>query len=84
MFKRKAAEQVALLSSSPFVVRSNIVSTMNSGEDKPRKGAFEIKVEREDGKCSVVWTGLKQGPPRRLKFPEPNVLLGAVKNFLEK
>ena len=56
---------------------------MNVGEAKPRRGAFEIEIHREDGKSSVVWTGLKQGPPRRLKFPEPNVLLNAVKKFLE-
>ena len=56
---------------------------MNGGDTKPRRGAFEITVEREDGKTSVVWTGLKQGPPRRLKFPDPNVLLSAAKKFLE-
>lgn len=57
---------------------------MNDGGDtQPKRGAFEITVEREDGKSSVVWSGLKLGPPRRLKFPEPGVLLGAVKKFLE-
>ena len=83
MFKRKAADQVALLTSSPFVANSTVESSMNVGEARPRRGAFEIEIHREDGKSSVVWTGLKQGPPRRLKFPEPNVLLNAVKKFLE-
>ena len=82
MFKRKAADQVALLSSSQFA-SSSIQSSINGGDAKPRRGAFEITVEREDGKSSVVWTGLKQGPPRRLKFPDPNVLLSAAKKFLE-
>ena len=83
MFKRKAAEQVAVLTSSPFVSSGNIESTMNSGETKPRRGAFEILVEREDGKTSTVWSGLKLGPPRRLKFPDPNSLLTSVQKFLE-
>ena len=83
MFKRKAAEQVAILSSSPFAVSANIESTVNGAEVKPRRGAFEITVERRDGKSSVVWTGLKKGPPRRLKFPEADELLKAVKKFLE-
>jgi hypothetical protein len=82
VFKRKAADQVALLSASPFA-SSSIGSSMNGGETKPRRGAFEITVEREDGKSFVVWTGLKQGPPRRLKFPDPSVLLAAAKKFLE-
>ena len=56
---------------------------MNGGETKPRRGAFEITVEREDGKSFIVWTGLKLGPPRRLKFPDPNVLLAAARKFLE-
>ena len=82
MFKRKAADQVALLSASPFA-SSSIVSSMNGGETKPRRGAFEITIEREDGKSLILWTGLKLGPPRRLKFPEPDVLLAAAKAFLE-
>jgi len=56
---------------------------MNESENKPRKGSFEIQVEREDGKTSTVWSGLKLGPPRRLKFPEANALLTKVKKFLE-
>ena len=69
--------------SSPFVTNSSIETTMNSGDTKPRRGSFEIQVEREDGKTCVVWTGLKMGPPRRLKFPDPNTLLTEVKKFLE-
>ena len=56
---------------------------MNDLENKPRRGAFEIQVEREDGKTSTVWSGLNLGPPRRLKFPEPNALLIKVQKFLE-
>ena len=57
---------------------------MNGGDAKPRKGAFEISVEREDGKTFEVWSGLKLGPPRRLKFPEPQMLLDAIKECLQK
>jgi len=38
--------------------------------EKPRKGSFDISLEK-DGKLEVLWSGLKKGPPRSDKFPEP-------------
>lgn len=29
-----------------------------------------------------LWTGLKKGPPRKLKFPEPHVVLEELKKYL--
>lgn len=84
MFKRKAAEQIGLLSSSPFVVESGsgLESFLNRNDEKPRKGAFEIVVETESGEKGAVWSGLKLGPPRKLKFPEPDQLMSQVQKFL--
>ena len=28
-----------------------------------------------------LWTGLKKGPPRKLKFPEPHVVLEELKKY---
>jgi hypothetical protein len=30
----------------------------------------------------VLWSGLKKGPPRRLKFPDPNALVDDLKKAL--
>uniref|UniRef100_A0A8C5PKX3 Selenoprotein H n=1 Tax=Leptobrachium leishanense TaxID=445787 RepID=A0A8C5PKX3_9ANUR len=43
---------------------------MEANTVKPRRGSFEVTLERQDGKRIEVWTGLKKGPPRKLKFPE--------------
>ena len=75
-------ESVALLTSSSLC-SSSIETKINDGEIKPRRGSFEITIEREDGKNTLLWTGLKRGPPRRLKFPEPSEMLAEAKNFLK-
>lgn len=49
--------------------------------DKPRRGAFEISVVLEDKK-ELVWTGLKKGPPRKMKFPEPEAVAEEIKKLL--
>uniref|UniRef100_A0A8C0WVW6 Selenoprotein H n=1 Tax=Castor canadensis TaxID=51338 RepID=A0A8C0WVW6_CASCN len=41
---------------------------------KPRRGSFEVTLLRPDGSSSELWTGIKKGPPRKLKFPEPQEL----------
>lgn len=48
----------------------------------PRRGAFELVVTNCDGVESVLWSGLKKGPPRRLKFPDPNALVDDLKKAL--
>ena len=32
---------------------------------------------------SILWTGIKKGPPRKLKFPEPAVVVAALEEALE-
>uniref|UniRef100_A0A8C6S1P8 Selenoprotein H n=1 Tax=Nannospalax galili TaxID=1026970 RepID=A0A8C6S1P8_NANGA len=41
---------------------------------KPRRGSFEVTLLRPDGSSAELWTGIKKGPPRKLKFPEPQEL----------
>ncbi|XP_056457147.1 selenoprotein H-like [Gadus chalcogrammus] len=51
--------------------------------EKPRRKSFEITLvegERE----SILWTGIKKGPPARLKFPEPAVVVAALEEALEE
>lgn len=43
----------------------------------PRRGAFEVTISKKKGgkvDASLLWSGLKKGPPRREKFPEANVI----------
>ena len=30
----------------------------------------------------LVWSGIKKGPPRKLKFPEPEVVLKAINDAM--
>jgi len=46
---------------------------------KPRSKSFEITVTYDDGEDVLVWTGIKKGPPRKLKFPELSEVLKEVK-----
>mgnify|MGYP002790768367 CR=1 FL=1 len=47
--------------------------------EKPRSKSFEVSVRLGDGGEVVsVWSGLKKGPPRALKFPEPSVVLDGI------
>ena len=45
-------------------------SEMNPVGAVIKRGSFEITIVDEDGKSDLVWSGLKFGPPRRLKFPD--------------
>lgn len=47
--------------------------------NKPRSKSFEITVTYGDGEDVLVWTGIKKGPPRKLKFPELSDVLKEVK-----
>uniref|UniRef100_A0AC11BL11 Uncharacterized protein n=1 Tax=Ovis aries TaxID=9940 RepID=A0AC11BL11_SHEEP len=49
---------------------------------RPRRGSFEVTLLRADGSSAELWTGLKKGPPRKLKFPEPHVVLEELKKYL--
>ncbi|CAL8264015.1 unnamed protein product [Lota lota] len=48
----------------------------------------ELKKEKEAVKESgseesILWTGIKKGPPRKLKFPEPAVVVAALEEALK-
>lgn len=68
MFKRKAEAVAADLRDTlgEFEVEYN--------PSKPRKGSFEFTLVK-DGKETLVWTGIKKGPPRKEKFPETSDLI---------
>ena len=85
MFKKRAGEMVATLSSAPqswISGRKDLESEFNPGSEKPKRGSFEINLVREDGETVLIWSGLKRGPPRRLKFPEAGELLEAAQKAL--
>eukprot|EP00122_Pirum_gemmata_P012005 Pgem_evm1s11138 len=37
---------------------------------KPRSKAFELVLKLDGEDDIIIWTGLKKGPPRKLKWPE--------------
>ncbi|XP_021365935.1 selenoprotein H-like [Mizuhopecten yessoensis] len=51
--------------------------------DKPRRGTFECTLFKEDDSEVLVWTGIKKGPPRKLKFPESEEVVKAIKKALQ-
>lgn len=49
---------------------------------KPRRNSFEITLMEGD-KEVVLWSGIKKGPPRKLKFPDPAEVVSALKEALK-
>uniref|UniRef100_A0A674BAT5 Selenoprotein H n=1 Tax=Salmo trutta TaxID=8032 RepID=A0A674BAT5_SALTR len=69
--------RVALLAACPDL-------TVVLNPQKPRSKSFEvILVEGEKGKDVCLWSGIKKGPPRKLKFPEPEVVVSALEKALK-
>ncbi|TNN77670.1 Selenoprotein H [Liparis tanakae] len=50
--------------------------------EKPRRNGFEITLQ-DGGKETCLWTGIKKGPPRKLKFPQPEVVVAALQEALK-
>ncbi|KAG8541894.1 hypothetical protein GDO81_028041, partial [Engystomops pustulosus] len=50
---------------------------------KPRRGSFEITLQDPNGQSVEIWTGLKKGPPRKLKFPEPEMIVSSLQKILK-
>ncbi|NXU49158.1 SELH protein, partial [Turnix velox] len=48
----------------------------------PRRSSFEVSLVRADGSAVELWSGIGKGPPRKLKFPQPQVVVEALKNSL--
>jgi len=40
-----------------------------------------VSVIKEDGEESLIWTGIKKGPPRKLKFPVNSDIIEEVKKI---
>uniref|UniRef100_A0A4W4G3Y0 Selenoprotein H n=1 Tax=Electrophorus electricus TaxID=8005 RepID=A0A4W4G3Y0_ELEEL len=53
---------------------------------KPRRNSFEITLSNLFLFFSlaetVLWTGIKKGPPRKLKFPDPAEVVNALEDAL--
>lgn len=45
----------------------------------PRRNSFECIFIDHLGKENLIWSGLKKGPPRKLKFPQVDDVLDAVR-----
>uniref|UniRef100_A0A9R1SID5 Selenoprotein H n=2 Tax=Cyprinus carpio TaxID=7962 RepID=A0A9R1SID5_CYPCA len=50
---------------------------------KPRRNSFEIILMEGDKAEVVLWSGIKKGPPRKLKFPDPAEVVSALKEALK-
>lgn len=63
--------EATLTAAFPDRIFHFLVNTLGRvGELGPRDGSFEISFA-QNARCveEVLWSGLKKGPPRRLKFP---------------
>lgn len=76
MYGRNAGEvKSALLAAHPGL-------TVVLNPEKPRRNSFEITLV--DGeKETELWTGIKKGPPRKLKFPQPDDVVAALQEALK-
>ncbi|NXP05442.1 SELH protein, partial [Thinocorus orbignyianus] len=48
----------------------------------PRRNSFEVSLVKEDGSTVELWSGISKGPPRKLKFPQPEAVVEALKSSL--
>uniref|UniRef100_A0A674GVP1 Selenoprotein H n=1 Tax=Taeniopygia guttata TaxID=59729 RepID=A0A674GVP1_TAEGU len=48
----------------------------------PRRNSFEVSLVKEDGSTVELWSGIRKGPPRKLKFPQPETVVEALKSSL--
>lgn len=51
-------------------------------DSTPRRGAFEFVLKKPDGSDVVLWSGLNKGPPRKEKFPEPNIVIESLRKAI--
>lgn len=59
---------------------ANVVVEINP--ETPRRNSFEVSLVKEDGSTVELWSGIKKGPPRKLKFPEPQKVADMLKSSL--
>lgn len=74
------ARQAAALSQVLRVAAPQLAVALNPV--RPRRGSFEVTLRRADGSDAQLWTGIKKGPPRKLKFPEPQAVVEELKKHL--
>lgn len=79
MYKRKAVA----LADDLRKVFGKITIDLNPAA--PRRGSFECKLLSGDDDSEIlIWTGIKKGPPRKLKFPEtPDKIIEDLKKHLK-
>lgn len=51
--------------------------------DKPRSKSFEFTLIKSDGTEDLIWSGLKLGPPRSLKFPSKEKIVELFKEKID-
>lgn len=56
--------------------------TVEFNPEKPRRNSFEVTFVDSNGTEVSLWSGIKKGPPRKLKFPEAAVVLDALKGAM--
>ncbi|KAF2982062.1 hypothetical protein EK904_012936, partial [Melospiza melodia maxima] len=44
------------------------------------RNSFEVSLVKEDGSTVELWSGIGKGPPRKLKFPQPETVVEALKS----
>lgn len=77
-YKRRATERFTEI--AELLPKKNLELLINE-HGPPRRGAFEISVLRtkdDTSDATLIWSGLKKGPPRRLKFPETKDIIELV------
>lgn len=92
VFKRRATEifndLCALL---PTLENIELQLSINKPPLVPRRGAFEISIYKQKPTefenlqltdSLLIWSGLKKGPPRKNKFPNPAEILTDVLNAI--
>ncbi|OMJ07315.1 Selenoprotein H [Smittium culicis] len=55
------------------------IFTFELNSTKPRSKSFEVSISNK-----TLWSGLKLGPPRRLKFPDPETISKLFKEFVSQ
>lgn len=80
MYKRKANELIDAIKSAHPKCAVSINPT------KPRAKSFEVSIlvadKAKKAEAVPVWSGVKKGPPRTLKFPEHSVILQSINELL--
>lgn len=71
MYGRRARQVLSALG-------QHYACTVEVNASKPRSKAFEVSLA--DGR--VLWSGVKKGPPRALKFPDDEQIVKLVRDAL--